>query len=205
MLTSFFAKLPAAAKPPPTSIRFLDLLAEYIPRWLQLDRPDDEGQPLRYPLANRKYPISNYGVDYAGCAALYMALHHPKPAWPSETASKAFVECWNAKRIGEYKELGIAASKEAMRVRLLDALRRKWRAEEEALLAHLPLVIVKAQAMLKSMEAGSEQHKDLAARLKLLTASQATLAQSPTQTLDKLYLIVEQARKWALAVTRGLV
>ena len=72
---------------------------------------------------NRKFSISNYGADYAGCAALYMALHHPEPAWPSETASKAFVECWNAKRICEYKWLGgTAASKEAMRVRLLDAL-----------------------------------------------------------------------------------
>ena len=52
-----------------------------------------------------------------------MALHHPEPAWPSEIASKAFVECWNGKRIVEYKRLGgTAASKEAMRVRLLDAL-----------------------------------------------------------------------------------
>jgi hypothetical protein len=79
-LTSFFSKLPPAAEPPPTSIRFLDLLAKYIPRWPQLHRPDDTGQSLRYPLANQKFSISNYGADYAGCAALYMALHHPELA-----------------------------------------------------------------------------------------------------------------------------
>lgn len=175
---------------PPSAKLYIRKLEFLVVRGMDLDRPGEDGLPRPFPLSHKRFTQRG---PYAGCAALFLALHHPDESTPAPSVYDSWNAEWQQRRKGIYQELSAAAADEGLRVRLLSSLKQKWHSEQVAHLDRLNAVLVAAN---ENLTVGDTETPPTFEHSVLKFATTCMSASDMPDSLHQLYLCVQQARVW---------